>query len=295
MGQIGLELPKLLWPIFEKTLIELQIAFAKELGCKNIFINTHFLHKSIHQFVHEQRLPDVHLVYEPTLLNIGGAIHNIAQHPLVQKKGPLLILNGDQFYFFPRNYIEQGLEQIKQFKAILFGLEVDKTSGYNEIVLQDQLLQKIESTSSAHKYQTYSGVALVNLDLLRLQPGPSKFFDTVANYRTDKIAVITPGQHEYWDWGTTTRYKASSFRLLDAHHSHNNGAMVKFGQQHSIFDQSKIKGPDCYGTNSRGLINLTTSACDLPDGPNHSIIVLKGERPNFRGNGIYYNEIFEIC
>ena len=39
MGIIGKELPKVLWPVYEKTLLELQVDYLKELGVKNIFLN----------------------------------------------------------------------------------------------------------------------------------------------------------------------------------------------------------------------------------------------------------------
>ncbi|PJB53459.1 MAG: nucleotidyltransferase family protein, partial [Bdellovibrio sp. CG_4_9_14_3_um_filter_39_7] len=40
MGAIGKVLPKPLWPLFEKTLIDWQIIQMMKLGIKNIYINT---------------------------------------------------------------------------------------------------------------------------------------------------------------------------------------------------------------------------------------------------------------
>ena len=39
MGEIGKTLPKILWPIFDKSLLELQALYLKEMGVKDIFIN----------------------------------------------------------------------------------------------------------------------------------------------------------------------------------------------------------------------------------------------------------------
>ena len=41
MGEIGKSLPKVLWPIFERSLLELQVEYAKSLGIQKIFINLH--------------------------------------------------------------------------------------------------------------------------------------------------------------------------------------------------------------------------------------------------------------
>ena len=40
MGEIGKILPKVLWHIFEKSLLELEIEYARSLGIKKIFINS---------------------------------------------------------------------------------------------------------------------------------------------------------------------------------------------------------------------------------------------------------------
>ncbi len=54
MGEIGKVLPKLLWPVFEKKMLELQVLYARQLGCRKIYINSHFLHEQIQAFVDEQ-------------------------------------------------------------------------------------------------------------------------------------------------------------------------------------------------------------------------------------------------
>ena len=41
MGEIGKVLPKVLWPIYERSLLELQVQYAKSLGIKDIYIKNH--------------------------------------------------------------------------------------------------------------------------------------------------------------------------------------------------------------------------------------------------------------
>ncbi len=56
MGEVGKLLPKPLWPIFHKTLLELQVEYCLELGIKKIFINTHYLAESIRNFLFEKKM-----------------------------------------------------------------------------------------------------------------------------------------------------------------------------------------------------------------------------------------------
>src|SRR3989339_343881 len=100
MGSIGKIVPKILWPIFERKIIELEIEYANSLGCQKIFINTHFLHKEVELWFAGQKYTKVQLTYEPELLLSGGPIHNVAQNYLGKYDGHLLVISGDQFYFF---------------------------------------------------------------------------------------------------------------------------------------------------------------------------------------------------
>lgn len=77
MGEIGKILPKILWPIFETTLLDLQCQFAQRMGAKKIFLNGHFLSNTVRQYIEEKQLP-ITFVHEEVLLDVGGAIYNIA-------------------------------------------------------------------------------------------------------------------------------------------------------------------------------------------------------------------------
>ena len=56
MERIGKKLPKILWPIFEKTLLELQIDFAKKWGCQEFFMNVCHLHDQVEDFITEKNI-----------------------------------------------------------------------------------------------------------------------------------------------------------------------------------------------------------------------------------------------
>ena len=80
MGSIGQKLPKVLWPVFEKSLLELQVAYARSLGAKRVFINLHHMGEEIERFCQDRAaFEDVTYLWErPEILDIGGAVHNLA-------------------------------------------------------------------------------------------------------------------------------------------------------------------------------------------------------------------------
>ena len=69
--------PKPLLEINNKELLRHNIDFFMDLGCKDIVINTHYLHKQIKHFVEKYYSnSNIQLTHESTLLNTGGGIKN---------------------------------------------------------------------------------------------------------------------------------------------------------------------------------------------------------------------------
>ena len=76
MGEIGKVLPKVLWPVFECSLLELEVLYAQSLGVKNIFINSHYYTKEILEHVKENpTFKNVTILLEKEPIDIGGAVH----------------------------------------------------------------------------------------------------------------------------------------------------------------------------------------------------------------------------
>lgn len=215
MGEIGKKIPKVLWPIYFKSMLELQILYCEELGVKKIFINTHYLHDEIELYLKTHNLfKKVTLLHEDPLLDSGGAIHNLAARSDVNYQGNLLLVNGDQFLFFSKKFWEEALAKLKESRAVLFGIKVDKNSNYNETILKaDRLVEIKKNIDKDHDYITYSGLGLLNLNGLVPVSGISRFFETVANYKKEKIEFITPDKFEYWDFGTAEIYARNIFKL----------------------------------------------------------------------------------
>lgn len=215
MGEIGKKIPKVLWPIYFKKMLELQIRYCEDLNIKNIYINTHFLHDEIIHFLSEAKLSDrVTVLHEDPLLDSGGAIHNVASRPEINYNGNLLLVNGDQFLFFNNKYWDEAKARIASSRAVLFGIKVDKQATYNETVVEkNQLVEIKKNIDKKNEYVTYSGLGLLNLSGLKPVAGISQFFETVANYKKERVDLITPDVFEYWDFGTAEIYTKNVFKL----------------------------------------------------------------------------------
>lgn len=86
-----LKIPKPLFTLNSRPVLEHLVNQLIETGCDEIFINTHHLHKQIEAFA--DTLPDiVHTIYEPVILDTGGAIANARRF---LEHAPFFVINSD--------------------------------------------------------------------------------------------------------------------------------------------------------------------------------------------------------
>jgi mannose-1-phosphate guanylyltransferase len=146
--------------------------------------------------------------------------------------GNVLTVNADQFLFFDNKFFTKALNCLEKGRASLFGIRVDKSSSYNETVVNNGLLKEITSAAGTQDYVTYSGLGLIKLDGLRPVPGVTKFFETVANFKKEKISLITPDEFEYWDFGTADVYMNSTKRIYENLQASRDSAGMRFFKDH---------------------------------------------------------------
>ena len=86
-------IPKPLFPVAGRPLLDIIIRNLQHAGCEAIIINTHHLYKKIDSFLsgHTYSIPVV-TRYEPLLLGTGGAIKNVADFWDDQ---PFMVVNSD--------------------------------------------------------------------------------------------------------------------------------------------------------------------------------------------------------
>lgn len=208
MGKIGEVLPKPLWPIFEKRLLDIQLEYAKRFRAEKVFVN---VHHQAHRIINWAKNNNVEVLIEEELLGSGGCVHNLKKH-LGERGGLACVVNSDQFFFIGDKEINEGIKLIEDGNdSVLYGMHAGKEESYNETCVANNRLIQIRKNEKKHDYLTYSGVCLINLDKLSYKAGPSGFFETVCNYKdNEKIYFYGDTRAiEYWDFGEKYKYALS--------------------------------------------------------------------------------------
>lgn len=86
-------LPKPLFPIGGRPVVDLIIQGLVNSGCTGIILNTHHLHRQIADYISGRSYPiPVQTAYEPEILGTGGAIRNVSAF---LGKAPFMVINSD--------------------------------------------------------------------------------------------------------------------------------------------------------------------------------------------------------
>ncbi|MGE0207362.1 MAG: NDP-sugar synthase [Candidatus Babeliales bacterium] len=299
MGLIGQKLPKVLWPVFEKSLLELQVAYAKSLGIKKIFINLHYMGEEIEEYCKgKSAFEDVEFLREkPEILDIGGAVHNLASLKSVNYRGKLLILNADQFFYLKKEELYKYLENYQDFTGVLFTYLVNSSLGYNALEMNEKRfvtkIIKNKEIAPNQTIETYTGISLIDLSKLDRISGVSTFFNSVCNFETKEIPGILLNKVDYWDFGTVKRYWETSFRILQTYRENSNHPFLRFLVQERALKTWKIDLQNIsYNASSPKVINLNSDKEVKKLGP--SIILSGNNVEKSEEQKIWLNDLSEV-
>ncbi len=295
MGEIGQILPKVLWPVFEKTLLELQISHAKDFGCERIFINTHHLSDQVANHINSLNDESITVLHEEVLLDSGGPIHNVASYMGDIRNEYLLTLNADHFIFLQKK-IWEAFKQIAAKKSVtIMGIPVTKDEGYNQIVIHEDSSfgGVVKNLEAPENFYTYAGVSIIKLDSLNLVKGPSRFFESVANYDQYGVGVYCPEIFDEWDFGTIERYTTSILHLLKRYvknKENESDPMINFCRKNSVIQMDKISTfGNSYGSLIKDVCNFGCAEKVKVTGP---AVIIDGEPLKDFGPGVYFKEFF---
>ncbi len=298
MGAIGQKLPKVMWPVFEKPLLELQVAYARNLGIKNIFINLHYMGKEIYEKCQgKPSFEGVKFLWEePEILDIGGAIHNLSSLPEINYKGNLLVLNADQFFYLQKEELYRYLSQYEKYPAALFSYRVDSSLGYNALEIDSNRLMKNiiknQDLSPGKFVETYTGISFIKLPELPKITGKSAFFDSVCPFKEKDIPAILLDKVDYWDFGTLKRFWETSFKVLRTYRDNATHPFLRFLVQEKALKTWKINLQETsYNAKSSGVINLNPDK--LIKEMSRSIIMSGNESSPTNVPTIWWNDLSE--
>ncbi|MCT4642376.1 MAG: sugar phosphate nucleotidyltransferase [Bacteriovoracaceae bacterium] len=226
MGDIGKQIPKVIWPIFNKRMLDLEIEYAKAFHPQKIFINLYNYKDKIFETLKSRN--DISFLIEEEVLDIGGAVHNLAQK--VDYKGKLLVINSDQFIMLGQ--VEKEAFIKNDSDATILTKDVDPKDGYNALDIKNEKVIGIIPNKDCLEHnsiKTYTGMSIINLDKIVPIQGESKFFDTVINFSKLDVGHLDVSDCEYWDFGTIDRYKNSLERVLKS-----DSAFKTFLEENSV-------------------------------------------------------------
>jgi NDP-sugar pyrophosphorylase family protein len=293
MGSIGKRLPKVMWPVFEMSLLELQIRFARKLGYEEVFINLHHQADEIRKRTQNNpTFGDVRwLLEKPEILDIGGGIHNLASQVDVNYQGELLVLNSDQFLWFTAEELASWKAGAGDWDTLLLTLAVNSSQGYNQVKTDSRgrFLSVVPNAQLERNItmNTYSGNSVIRLDRLDPTRGPSAFFNSVAR-ATKNVMTAQLKKGHYWDFGTADRYVRSMKGILDVVRTSEKDDFVSFLQTERALLVTKINQDiKSYGCDVPGLIHLGSG---VPLSTHPAGVILAGEPC---GTGTRASLIFE--
>lgn len=296
MGSIGQKLPKVLWPVFEKSLLELQVAYARSLGIDKIYINLHYMGEEIETFCKgKSAFEGVEFLWEkPEILDIGGAVHNLASK--VNYRGKLLVLNADQFFYLSKDHLFKILEPYQKNAGVLFSYWVNSSLGYNALEIDsNRLVKKIvknKDLAPNSRVETYTGISYIDLAQLTKTPGVSPFFESVCPFEKKDIPAILLENVDYWDFGTVKRYWETCFNILQTYRVKSTHPFLRFLVTERALKTWKIDLQHIsYNAKSPHVINLNADGEAKELGPS---IILSGQQVTKKNTAtVFWNELSE--
>lgn len=165
------DIPKPLLKVKNKSLLGNAINFFSEIGFNEIFINTHYLHYKIEDYISKNfnKFP-INLIYEPIILGTGGGVKNIFNYT---KNKKICVVNSDILWQMNNksdilNFIH-NFNDVDHCKILLsyennfFGLK--KNQG--DFNIQNGV---VSQWSNENKIIIYSGLQIVSKNIFEQTP-----------------------------------------------------------------------------------------------------------------------------
>ncbi|MBU0992659.1 MAG: phosphotransferase [Proteobacteria bacterium] len=214
-------LPKPLFPVCGRPLIDHLIQQLVDHGATEIMINTHHLHKSVEAHVRGSffRIP-VHTRFEPVILDTGGAIKNLADF---WEAEPFIVVNCDiktdinlkDVYDFHLSHtcpVTLVMHDCERFNSVYVDRE-----GYVK-GFKKNMPDALEKPSN--RLLAFTGIHVIDPSILEWIPEgkPAGIIDIYTNMieHGENIAAHIAKDHYWIDIGTPENYKQAVFDEMAA-------------------------------------------------------------------------------
>lgn len=202
------QVPKPLFTIDNRPLIDHTIRKLEKAGVTRIEINTHHLSDQIEDFVRSNNYSaDINVVYEEKILETGGSIRNA----LSGRDEDLLVVNGDIFFEFDLKDLIDSHEKSKFATLLLHDYK-----RFNSIETDGSLITKFRSDNK--NTLAFTGIHLVSKEVLNFIPENEKI--SITDIYIDMIENGHPvncikRELKWIDIGEPENYRtASLFNLI---------------------------------------------------------------------------------
>lgn len=202
-------LPKPLFPVAGRPLLDHHIERLAAAGCEAVTVNTHHLHHRIAAHVSSRRYPiPVHLIHEPRILGTGGAIRNAADH---LGPDPFLVINADILTDID---LEAAYEAHRRLGAPVTLVLVDHPPVNTVGVTADGRVTGFRETKGeAVRYRTFTGISVLNPEVISYIP-EGRYSESISAFEAlihdgGEIRAWEPVCDRWRDLGTPDRYRTA--------------------------------------------------------------------------------------
>ncbi len=206
-----LVMPKPLFPIAGRPVLQLTLDRLIRSGCTDIIINTHHLNRMIETYIRETSFPvPVTLMHEPEILDTGGAVKNV--RPFIGKS-PFLVINSD----IVTDIDLKAAWEFHQMGNWPVTMVMHKDDRYNLVAVGNngfvtRFFSKKENQTAEEKKNTYAftGIQVLSPEIFDSMPD-KKTFSSIELYRNlanqgDLVKAFVQ-ERPYWqDIGTPESY-----------------------------------------------------------------------------------------
>ncbi|WP_300462391.1 sugar phosphate nucleotidyltransferase [Desulfobacula sp.] len=205
------KIPKPLFTVMSKPILEHVINQLVDNGCDQILINTHHLHDQIDRFVTELNAPvPIRILHEPVLLDTGGAIANA--RPFLND-APFFVINSDIISNLDLNRVYAFHTQSKSLATLVLHDHKD----FNKVSIDDQ--GYVRNFHSKTDGLAFTGIQVLSPRIFDYFP-PQKSFSSIAVYQGlshQRQVTAFVEKNLFWsDIGTPASYSMTSLLQLAA-------------------------------------------------------------------------------